>query len=564
MVFPILICAARAIPILLVQGVPVDTARTFLPLARMLMSEPEQLWRSADLLKTGIGIYAYMALLGADMVAIKTTNLVLSLCALVLIFDIARRIGGLRAAGAAAWLYAVSPELFFWTVYPMGEPLFLFMVTLWFWSCTYLTCSESLPKSKAICIVVVAAWALSSATLTRGTYMYWIPVFGLSAFVVALIPRWRGNSLTIRIAAVHLLALILVGAYMLKNQSDFGRPLIATGAGNALYYGNNPMFHGEEPPLFGISYDAFYVMGRHDHLSIEGDEKEADAFKQIIASTPTSTLASMYLHKAGALLFFSTTHLKNYGERAWRVLLLVLAFLGFWVHRKNTMAWMLLGTAAYQWAVHLPVLYNPRYTIAALDLQLTLLAGLWLGHSLQMNRVRIHITWLLTAALAIVLGALHQRFSHKLMPDLSSVQPTVQSTATASELSWSGLNTSPFGQPARSPTGDFVILWDSTTLQSGELSFVGLEISKLSRECKKVWIRLSKPDGRNRETSISLRGFKEGRDFHWGLTNIDLPEPGGSLRMAFECKPDIEVKFGELGIYNASVGHKFRDRSVFP
>ncbi|MBF0825957.1 hypothetical protein IR166_30880, partial [Enterococcus faecalis] len=141
-------------------------------------------------------------------------------------------------------------------------------------------------------------------------------------------------------------------------------PMVATGSGAALYFGSNPVLSGYEPPFFGLAHDEGTVVGGLGHLSMEGDKRLMAVAKTMLRDLPTGELLQMYVRKLGAVLFFSRAHLDRHvlNDRAWRIALVLLALLGVWGARRHPMGWMVAGAAAYQCAVHVPVLYNPRYS----------------------------------------------------------------------------------------------------------------------------------------------------------------------------------------------------------
>lgn len=97
---PLIVCAVRAVPLLIDPSVPFDTQFSYLPLARMVLEEFPSLWHNELMLKTAPGAYLYMALMQADMVMIKAGNLAMSMGITIALFDAMRRMAGWGAAAS--------------------------------------------------------------------------------------------------------------------------------------------------------------------------------------------------------------------------------------------------------------------------------------------------------------------------------------------------------------------------------------------------------------------------------------------------------------------------------
>ncbi len=563
LILPLIVYAVRAIPVLVDPAVPFDTEYTYLPLARQLMNGMPGFWQNTDVLRTAPGAFVYMALLGADIVSIKAWNLALALVTVVLLFDAARRMAGAAAAASAAWLCALSPTLITLSVWPMVEPPFLFLVAVWFWACVLSSAPEASTRAASVWLCI-AGLALALATLTRATYMYWIPAAVIAGGVASLwLPgqrrAWR------RLTLAHLIALLLVGGYMAWNASKFDRPAIATGAGAALYFGSNPMLHGQEPPFFGLAHDNNLITDHLGHLSIEGDARLTAAARIILADTPAPTLAKMYAHKAASLLFFSKSHLRVYIDRIWRVALIVLAAYGVWLGWRHPFVWVLAGSTLYQWVVHIPVLYNPRYSISALDTSLTLLAAVGVGLLWQANQQRKH---LIPAATMLILllsaaGAWHQRYTEPLLPRLDLVPHQRLESATLPQIFVDGMRGNPFENGmAISPSGRFSIAWRSNFPELNPTTLIELKVNRLDGKCKRALLTGVNPSGEERTAHIRLAEWSGTPDFAWGLAYVASHGPLNELRVDFECSTGTEVRFSEMGLYEASLGRRVRDRAI--
>lgn len=561
LVLPLIIYAARATQVLLDPFLPFDTEHTYLPLARLLIESPGAIWSNPLSLKSAPGTYVYMAMAGANLSTIKMWNLVMALTMVVLMFDTARRSAGLVAAAATAWLLALSPTLIRLSVYPMVEPPSMFLLTLWLWATVW--CMES---KRAVLPIVLAGLALAAATLTRATLMYWIPAIALLSLFSLAVPRLKAMPIPWkRIAAIHLLALLCVGAYMAKNAIKFDKPAIATGSGAALYFGNLPLTHGQEPPFIGLQHDDGFVTQGISHLSIEGDQRLVDTARFIIHNTSWPDLASLYLQKLGAILFFSKSDMSNYSDRIWRIALLVLAATALWFGRKKPMVQFLGLLTLYMVAVHIPALYNPRYSIVALDIELTLLAGIGIALvSQNARRSRVAIWTLVVMMTGALFGVIHQRYSSAFMANFEATPLHPLIVAKPEKLHTSGFTGDPFTDTASITNGIGTIEWNDDFPEVDAYSLLHLEISSLHGECTKAWMSYTNAQGQHRRQFLRINSLRNGQDFTRGLMHIASPGPGKQLKLALQCSKDAQIQFGSIGLYIGIPGAYYRDLQLKP
>ncbi|WP_159971762.1 hypothetical protein, partial [Raoultella sp. 18097] len=126
------------------------------------------------------------------------------------------------------------------------------------------------------------------------------------------------------------------------------------------------------------------------------------------------------------------------------------ALLGVWGARRHPMGWMVAGAAAYQCAVHVPVLYNPRYSISALDVLFVLLAAQGVAWAWSRPRRGAVLAGTVAAIVAgIAVGVYHQRHSSALLPDFSLIPPQEIAVADSSQLHAEGWDGDPLQGPAR-------------------------------------------------------------------------------------------------------------------
>ncbi|GKT18863.1 hypothetical protein AVHY2522_20405 [Acidovorax sp. SUPP2522] len=569
LVVPLIFYAARTVEVLTRVEIPFDSLHTYLPLARQLLEDAAQLFSDPKMLKVAPGAVVYMALSGADPVAVKAANLAISLVALVLTFDAARRIGGRVAAAAAAWLFVLPHMLVEAGAVLMGEAPFVFLVAVWLWATTYAvdTTAGTRAARWRIGAVVLAGLALAAATLTRGTYMYWLPFAVVAFFAASRKLQGAQRGAAVRIAAVHLIALALVGAYMARQNEEFGRPIVATGTGAALYFGSNPVLSGYEPPYFGLVHDESTITDGQGHLSIEGDRRLMAVAKTMLRETPFPVLAQMYVQKLGAVLFFSRAHLDRHvmNDRSWRVVLVILACLGAWGGRRHLMVWMVTGAAAYQCAVHVPVLYNPRYSISALDILFVLLAAQGVAMLWRQPRRGMALGGALATIVAgVALGAYHLRNSAPLMPDLSLGHPVLLQMAEPGTVQTQGWEGDPFAAEVPMASGKALVEWRAKVFKMDGISILRLPLERLEGQCQRLWVGYTRPDGAARASLVRLDGLKAGQDITWGTMPLLMPGPPGRLTMEFHCKPGTRMQFGEPGLYEASEGRFYREKALSP
>lgn len=569
LVLPLIVYAVGMVERLVDGAIPFDTVHTYLPLAKQLLKESWSVFSDADSYKVAPGAVVYMALAGAEPGAIKAANMAISLVSLVLAFDAARRIGGKIAAASAAWLYALPHMLTEAGATLLGEAPFVFLVMLWLWSTTVAAQANSTSAVKRRWqhgAVVLAGLALTAATLTRATYMYWLPFATVAFCAAGYFLRDDRRLAATRIAVVHLLATLLVGVYVVKQYETFGEPMVATGSGAALYFGSNPVLSGYEPPYFGLTHDEAIVTHDLGHLSLEGNRRLMAVAKTMLATLPAQVLAELYVQKLGAVLFFSRAHLQRQvlNDRAWRIALVVLAILGVWAGRRQPMVWLIAGAAAYQCAVHVPVLYNPRYSISALDVLLVMLSAqgvAWLWNCPMRRRAIGGASAIIVVGVAA--GAYHQRHSQPLLPDLSYFPAKALQVAQPEELSAHGWDGNPFEGVRATDSETPVIEWTTNKLVQEPTAIFHLGMTHLEGRCDNAWLVHTTKDATPRTARIRLEGLRPGQDINWGLAFVMLPATGPSkLTLRFDCAPGTQMHLGGVGIYRASAGEYFRAQAL--
>lgn len=538
-----------------------DTQITYLPLARRVLEDASGLFADPAHLAVAPGSYLYLALFGADNALAVQGNLVLSGLLLLLAFDTLRRVAGFAAGAAVAWLLALGPLLPEVLVPALSEPLQLFCIGVWLW------CSALLfERPRRRWPVLLGGLALLLSILTRATYVYWI----VAALGACLLLAWRGTpplrQVATRWLVLHLIAGTGTLAYIGYNKVTFDLPMVATGSGAALYFGSNPAVAGYEPPYYNLLHDHFLILDKTYHLSLEGDRRLNRAAKAALADLPAPVLADLLLQKAGATLFFSQATLsrKPFNARTWHVLLLTLAAVGLWRYRREPVLWLLGCVAAYQLAIMSLVMHSARYAVGALELPLTLLAGFGIAGLWQVRR-----QWRVPAGVAGVLllgavaGALHQRYSRPLMPDLSHVPHQRVAVANPGQLRLEGLDGNPFlGDGARTLAQDASIRWNTLDFPLlGGLPVVRVEAKDFDPDCDYIQFDYLRPDGQVRGSRLRLNHMAPPQLISTGTLQLDALIPqGGDLRLRFRCPVGTRLKLDNLEIHYITRSQRYRQQ----
>lgn len=390
-----------------------DARETYLPFARKLLDTGTAFLGSEQSIWVAPFAYVYPAIFGADAMGVKIAAVVLFLALILIVYRIGTLLHSRRAGVAAALLLAASPTIKIFIPTALTEPPFIFLVGVWVWAMCEGHCSARTRWW------VIAGLALGLATLTRSTYQLFIPVAIAGGLLL-----WRlSNDVSHKrdgrgIAIAHGVALTLLLLVIARNAVVFGFPSISTGAGAGLFLGSNPMTDGYDAGYFGLLLDDGTVHLGKGHLSIEGDRLLRGVALTALRDQPLGVLAQMYVQKIGAFLFVTQAEWQGTPEilRGWRAALILLALYGWW-HIKAPALRVLLGAAfLYQVAVHVPVLYSFRYSVSAVDLPLTIMAGIGVAAAFARPRHTAALCGL--ALLCAMAGALSARYQDPPSPHI--------------------------------------------------------------------------------------------------------------------------------------------------
>jgi 4-amino-4-deoxy-L-arabinose transferase and related glycosyltransferases of PMT family len=558
LLLPLIVFAARSVRTLTNNDIPFDTKYNYLPFARQILENAHAFWHSETSLRAAPGISVYMALAGADITVIKMLNLALALGTVVLAFRISQRVAGNIAAGTTAWLMALSPLFVNLSILPQVEGLTFFLTTLWLWSTAWCLDRKTAGTGLAVA-VAIAGFALTALTLTRATLMYWIPAISLFSIAAYLLPSIAGRHIPwLRIALIHCIALACIGAYVARNANEFGKPVIAAGAGAALYFGNLSPTHGQEPPYFGLIHDQGFITKDTDQLTLKGDERLKSVVNTILTDRPFLDTAKLYFEKAGSILFFSKSHLRTYFERIWRILLIVMGLAGAWFGRKQPIVLLVSAVVVYMLAVHIPVLYNQRYSVGALDVELMLLAGIGFGLILQQRRRWYALTTtLILLAASAAMGAWHQRYSQPTMFDTESVPLSLLIESSPDKVKFTGLGADPFVSLAPLTDDIFKMTWTDNFPVIDGYTLFNLKILKLKGECTKAWLSLTDRLNSKRWSETHIKSLRDGQDFNWGMASISSPSAGEKIELSLQCSRGSQIRLQSARLLEGTPGKYF-------
>jgi hypothetical protein len=350
-----------------------DGKHSYLPMARGVLGEGWAYMERPESVAYAPLSFLYPALLGANEMLVREANIALYCATIALAFLALKASSAPRAGVIAAFLLAISPTLRPYIADVLTEPPFIFLIAVWALSVAKLAGGGG------------AAWAIAGgiafalAALVRPAAMYFAPL----AFAFF---AWRRQW---PLAGLHAIATAGVGLWVLRNALAFGFPAIASGAGAALFFGVNPLVDGFDPPYYGMDFDSGLAQDSASHLSIHADRTLRAVALLELRDTPLSVLLQMFAHKALAFVFVSSTEAS--GEplallRAWRIVLVILAGIGAFAHRKSAFVLAISALAGYMFFVHIPLLYTHRYSVGALDSPLAVLAALGMVEAVRSAR----------------------------------------------------------------------------------------------------------------------------------------------------------------------------------
>ena len=169
------------------------------------------------------GLYA---LFGERLAVLGVASALLSTATIGLLFLLARKLGGERAAWGAALLLALEPGSFRYGLVALTEVPFTFLLLVG----TLLLLRAGEPTRRGVLLALAGGIALACATLVRPLLYYFLPALVLLLPVV--MPRWRSGRM---LAAFLAPVLLLVGGWQLRNQLRAGTSSLTLNQSIELY-----------------------------------------------------------------------------------------------------------------------------------------------------------------------------------------------------------------------------------------------------------------------------------------------------------------------------------------
>ncbi len=521
-----------------------DAVNVYLPLARRFFEMGAALFLTEPSLQAPPLAYLYPALLGADLASVKHANVLLSCALLLLVYRTASLWHSRMAGVLAALAYGASPLLKPFIPTALTEPPFLFLMGVWIWAL-----SEWRVRDRAV-YLPIAGIALGCALLTRATLFY-----ALVAFVAFLAWRaWRHKERAVFVA--HLLALTLPVAFIVKNLIAFHYPFYATGAGGALYLGTSPLFRGFDPGYLGLRFDVGAITRGASHLTIAADAMLGAAGRLLVATLGWGDLASMYAHKLAAFLFITNAESGDvFGLRTWRIATLILAAFGLAGMRDRWLRGVVAGVLAYQVVVHVPVLYQHRYSVGALDVWLAMLAGVGIAMLWERRRA-IEMTAAACATLAgIMIGGYFAWNGGLPEPNVFGAENVLVWDNRGGVLRFeerrARIDIDIPDAPDFSPYYNHVLVLDST-LKSGVAD----------EACGAALLTYKRNDRESVSAPLARKLHPDGMR-HVQQIGAEVPlalDTGGQLRIEVTCAPGSVWEIHSVAVYSARGAAALRER----
>lgn len=537
------------------QSIPFDTQITYIPLAQQLIEQGLAVFENPESVHVGPGSFVYMALAGADAQMVRLLNLVLALLGVVLVYSILLNLSGPVAASLGALAYASNPILQTILIEPLSEPPFLFFTLLWLWGLLKACYSQ-----RPLVWVLVAAIGLSCSVLTRGVLFYWIYLAIVAAGLALIFSQNKTTKKHAkRILLVHLLSLVPIGLYIGHNVSQHDVPMIATGSGAALYFGNNPATAGYEPPYFGLYHDEWLVIAPGSHLTPENDKRLKFAALELIKELGVTTFVKQTVNKLAANVFFSRTGLYDsvYLYRAVRLFLVFWALYAFVFLPKTLLNLMLFSLLAYSITILAPVMYNFRYSIGVIELPLLIVAAMAVK-----TLVKKPLSHLFGACLALTVfmlaGLWHAQQSRQLMLDIT--HPVLRlnelAQATPDQVTAEAVGFLPAPELESSGSATRWLSWSIPSFNGqGASAILIADFARLDTSCTNMIVKFN-------DSIVRRYSYPVGDASQWvvGLTTLGLATEGGTLTLGFKCDAQAEVTVRNLTISAIQYGLTYRQR----
>ena len=305
---------------------------------------------------------------------------------------IGRRLYGWRVGATAGALAACYPMFILADGALMSEGVFLLLVCTTLWLCLRAKSSDGFRRW------VVVGVPIGAAALTRGEGLLLWPFV---AVLAAVLRGGRSRDIVLRSALAGLVPVVLVGAWVVRNQIEVGYPVpIAVSSWTVVGGANCPSTYSGE--LLG-SWDSecLHLAARRTLGEVRGgiaSRNEGERYARAHLSRLPIVLAAREGRTFGLYRPFRELHTEALGESRdytvskWGyfmyVALVPLAAIGGWLTRRRLgrrTVMLLCGPIAMVFATSLLGYGNQRFRIAA-EPTLVLFAAVALAHIPRMVR----------------------------------------------------------------------------------------------------------------------------------------------------------------------------------
>ncbi len=596
-----------------------DAYWTYLPNARLFLSSPWSfLTTEASSIHVAPLSYLWPAIWGANPVAIQVANSVLYLLAVLLMWRLATRLGGLIAGVVSTGLLVHFPELARYIPQVLTEPLYMFGLLLFLTGLTeYVLTDRRRLSSLAIAVCGLTVTLLARPVLQLYAALAFICL--LCLFVVHCTkPHWLidGGQVVNRHSVLALsFALLLPALTVVKNGVYFNHWGISTGAGSGLFYGVSPFKMGLEPVYSGFEYDAGIVTREADPatqgspLRARSDYIQSRAALSIVQSTSLQDNVAFFWFKFKAWMFygpedtFMRPKLRQFRVFEWLSILGAAACLAYrrWPAKRHHSLDAALpnedGSAARRLGMSafilllalgmvvqlLPVLYNIRYNVFLMDWLLMPLAGVGIAimarlicTRIQRPNLRCMLQALAAIALVSVLIAATGAFSRSAARHMSwSMDPT-RPGPTELVLGRDAIGSPSMSNARMTAAQTWTLTAAPSTLSipltvNESMNFMdgiwrfklAVTASQPNRQCRTVSISLDKPSP---ETSWYvprpiLHMTLDGKPHMYAIRGNGAlrPTASGNLDLAFHCPVGTVVQWHGAQLLRSSMPEATRE-----
>jgi hypothetical protein len=309
-------------------------------------------------------------------------------------------------------------------------------------------------------------------------------------------------------------------------------------------------------------------------LSIAGDNFLKNVGLTMLAQREWADLVQAYFNKTMAFLFVTKAELTDsiFNIRSLRIAELVLSVVGLFTLRPPLMRWLIGGALLYQIIVHIPVNYEHRYSVGALDLWLVVFSAAGLAHLISDRQPLKLVILLMLTGTAIGYGEWHRINSAPLMPNILAVPHDVIWKREGNDLAaLQGVAIVSEGEGGYRLDGDYPALYlpvrNVKELYYGAnyvLSFtLSVQGAGAEKNCRgQVFYKRLNDAAFSESRSIFYRIPADGQphSYHFGATLALGLNSEGDLRLSVYCPKGTVVRLEEVFISIPQVGSTYRQR----